>query len=125
MPAGARAALAGPNGAGKSTLLNLVSGLPTPTAGRAEVFGRPLETAAVAFVAQDKPLCLLYGAAATVERLEPDLTGLTFRLAGSLAGAICLIWALPSSPGSSKLVPASSPGPRACRGAAGRPPFSP
>ncbi|WP_308249028.1 ATP-binding cassette domain-containing protein [Nonomuraea harbinensis] len=54
--AGARAALVGPNGAGKSTLLNLVSGLLTPTAGRAEVFGRPLGTAAVAFVAQDKPL---------------------------------------------------------------------
>ncbi|MEU6798931.1 hypothetical protein ABZ907_45170 [Nonomuraea wenchangensis] len=37
-------------------------------------------------------LLLLYGAAATVERLEPDLTGLTFQLAGFLAGAICLIW---------------------------------
>ncbi|MEU6718940.1 ATP-binding cassette domain-containing protein [Nonomuraea sp. NPDC046802] len=49
---GARAALVGPNGAGKSTLLSLL----TPTTGRAEVFGRPLETAAVAFVAQDKPL---------------------------------------------------------------------
>jgi hypothetical protein len=40
-------------------------------------------------------LLLLYGAAATVERLEPDLTGLTFQLAGFLAGAICLIWGAP------------------------------
>ncbi|WP_315970645.1 hypothetical protein [Nonomuraea sp. C10] len=37
-------------------MLNLVSGLLTPTAGRVEVFGRPLGTAAVAFVAQDTPL---------------------------------------------------------------------
>lgn len=40
-------------------------------------------------------LLLLYGAAAAVERLEPDLTGLTFQLAGFLAGAICLIWGAP------------------------------
>jgi ABC-2 type transport system ATP-binding protein len=56
VPAGARAALVGPNGAGKSTLLSLVSGLLAPTTGRAEVFGRPVEMAEVAFVAQDKPL---------------------------------------------------------------------
>ncbi|GIH25943.1 hypothetical protein Aph01nite_42530 [Acrocarpospora phusangensis] len=56
VPAGAKAALVGPNGSGKSTLLNLVSGLLTPTTGRVEIFGRPLEMAAVAFVAQDKPL---------------------------------------------------------------------
>ncbi|MEV0621941.1 ABC transporter permease subunit [Nonomuraea sp. NPDC050404] len=40
-------------------------------------------------------LLLLYGAAATIERLEPDLSGLTFQLAGLLAGAICLIWGAP------------------------------
>jgi ABC-2 type transport system ATP-binding protein len=56
VPEGARAALVGPNGAGKSTLLNLVSGLLEPTTGRIEIFGGPLEPAAVAFVAQDKPL---------------------------------------------------------------------
>ncbi|MEV4799280.1 ABC transporter ATP-binding protein [Nonomuraea sp. NPDC049421] len=56
VPEGARAALVGPNGAGKSTLLNLVAGLLEPTTGRIEVFGSALEPAAVAFVAQDKPL---------------------------------------------------------------------
>ncbi|MEV0621942.1 ABC transporter ATP-binding protein [Nonomuraea sp. NPDC050404] len=56
VPSGARVALVGPNGAGKSTLLNLVSGLLVPTMGRVEIFGRPMETAAVAFVAQEKPL---------------------------------------------------------------------
>ncbi|MFF0250532.1 ABC transporter permease subunit [Streptosporangium sandarakinum] len=40
-------------------------------------------------------LLLLYGAAAAAERLEPDLSGLTFQLAGFLAGAICLIWGAP------------------------------
>ncbi|GIH25942.1 hypothetical protein Aph01nite_42520 [Acrocarpospora phusangensis] len=40
-------------------------------------------------------LLLLYGAAAAVERLEPDLGGLTFQLAGLQAGAICLIWGAP------------------------------
>ncbi|PRX66310.1 hypothetical protein B0I32_106450 [Nonomuraea fuscirosea] len=40
-------------------------------------------------------LLLLYGAAATIERLEPDLSGRTFQLAGLLAGAICLIWGAP------------------------------
>ncbi|MFI7451931.1 ABC transporter ATP-binding protein [Nonomuraea sp. NPDC049714] len=56
LPSGAKAALVGPNGAGKSTLLNLVTGLLAPTTGGVRVLGRPLEAAAVAFVAQDKPL---------------------------------------------------------------------
>ncbi|GAA5082972.1 hypothetical protein GCM10023259_093010 [Thermocatellispora tengchongensis] len=49
-------ALVGTNGAGKSTLLHLVTGLLAPTTGGVRVFGRPLEMADVAFVAQDKPL---------------------------------------------------------------------
>ncbi|MEV5897438.1 ABC transporter ATP-binding protein [Nonomuraea fuscirosea] len=78
VPAGARVALVGPNGAGKSTLLNLVSGLLKPTTGRVEVFGRTLEPAVVAFVAQDKPLYrrwsvadLLRFGAATNPRWDP------------------------------------------------------
>ncbi|WP_327002687.1 ABC transporter ATP-binding protein [Dactylosporangium sp. NBC_01737] len=56
LPAGASAAVVGPNGAGKSTLLNLVTGMLAPTTGTVRVFGRPLQLARVAFVAQDKPL---------------------------------------------------------------------
>ncbi|MGN9782547.1 ABC transporter permease subunit [Nonomuraea sp. ZG12] len=40
-------------------------------------------------------LLLLYGATIVVERLEPELSGLTFQLAGFLAGAVCLIWGAP------------------------------
>ncbi|MEE6257676.1 ABC transporter ATP-binding protein [Plantactinospora sonchi] len=56
LPAGAAAAVVGPNGAGKSTLLNLVTGLLAPTTGTVRIFGRPLDIARVAFVAQDRPL---------------------------------------------------------------------
>ncbi|WP_327002688.1 ABC transporter permease subunit [Dactylosporangium sp. NBC_01737] len=40
-------------------------------------------------------LLLLYGAAALVERSEPELTGLTGQLAGFLPGAVCLVWGAP------------------------------
>jgi iron complex transport system ATP-binding protein len=42
--AGERVALIGPNGAGKSTLLRVASGLLSPTAGTAELGGRPVAT---------------------------------------------------------------------------------
>jgi len=41
VPAGSIFGLLGPNGAGKTTTLRLLLGLQRPTAGRAEVFGRP------------------------------------------------------------------------------------
>ncbi len=41
VPEGAIFGLLGPNGAGKTTTLRLLLGLQRPTAGRAEVFGRP------------------------------------------------------------------------------------
>jgi ABC-type multidrug transport system ATPase subunit len=41
VPRGSVFGLLGPNGAGKTTTLRLVLGLQRPTAGRAEVFGRP------------------------------------------------------------------------------------
>ena len=41
VPRGAIYGLLGPNGAGKTTTLKLLLGLQRPTAGRAEVFGRP------------------------------------------------------------------------------------
>lgn len=37
----------------------------------------------------------LYGIAILAERLEPELSGLTFQVAGFLAGAVCLIWGAP------------------------------
>ncbi|MFG1706896.1 ABC transporter permease subunit [Nonomuraea sp. M3C6] len=40
-------------------------------------------------------LLLLYGVTAWVERLEPELSGLTGQLAGFLAGAVCLVWGAP------------------------------
>ncbi|MEE6257675.1 ABC transporter permease subunit [Plantactinospora sonchi] len=40
-------------------------------------------------------LLLLYSAATLVERLEPELTGLTGQLAGFLPGAVCLVWGAP------------------------------
>jgi len=41
-PEGTMTAIVGPNGAGKSTLIKTVVGALAPTAGRIEVFGRPL-----------------------------------------------------------------------------------
>src|SRR4030042_1775207 len=41
VPRGSVFGLLGPNGAGKTTTLRLLLGLQRPTAGRAEVFGRP------------------------------------------------------------------------------------
>ncbi|NUQ61398.1 MAG: ABC transporter ATP-binding protein [Pirellulales bacterium] len=48
VPEGAIFGLLGPNGAGKTTTLRLLLGLQRPTAGRAEVFGRPSGPNAVA-----------------------------------------------------------------------------
>ncbi|UCG60242.1 MAG: ATP-binding cassette domain-containing protein, partial [Phycisphaerales bacterium] len=41
VPQGSVFGLLGPNGAGKTTMLRLLLGLQRPTAGRAEVFGKP------------------------------------------------------------------------------------
>ncbi|MGP4099885.1 ABC transporter permease subunit [Nonomuraea sp. KM90] len=51
--------------------------------------GQRAQAAAVAGVV------LMYGATVAVERLEPDLSGLTQQLAGFLPGAICLVWGAP------------------------------
>jgi ABC-2 type transport system ATP-binding protein len=61
VPEGRISALVGPNGAGKTTLLRLLSGLAQPTAGDAEVLGRPPRQdprflAEIGFLAQDIPL---------------------------------------------------------------------
>jgi ABC-2 type transport system ATP-binding protein len=48
IPRGAIFGLLGPNGAGKTTTVKLLLGLQRPTAGRAEVFGRPCGPNAVA-----------------------------------------------------------------------------
>jgi len=48
VPRGSVFGLLGPNGAGKTTTLRLLLGLQRPTAGRAEVFGRPCGPNAVA-----------------------------------------------------------------------------
>ncbi|GAA5019427.1 ABC transporter ATP-binding protein [Kitasatospora paranensis] len=78
LPAGRICALVGPNGAGKSTLMSLVTGMVAPTAGRAEVFGRPLDApdtrARVGLVAQDKPLYAGFTVAETL-RLGRELNG--------------------------------------------------
>jgi ABC-2 type transport system ATP-binding protein len=61
VPEGRISALVGPNGAGKTTLLRLLTGLATPTAGRATVLGAtprqdPGYLAEIGFLAQDIPL---------------------------------------------------------------------
>jgi ABC-2 type transport system ATP-binding protein len=58
VPAGRVVALVGPNGSGKTTLLNIAAGLLRPTAGTAQVSGRPPaeQVARVGYVAQDAPL---------------------------------------------------------------------
>src|SRR4051812_21364981 len=58
VPAGRVVALVGPNGSGKTTLLNIAAGLLRPTAGTAQVSGRPPaeQLARVGYVAQDAPL---------------------------------------------------------------------
>jgi ABC-2 type transport system ATP-binding protein len=58
IPAGRVVALIGPNGAGKTTLLNIAAGLLRPTAGTAEVAGRPpgARLSQIGYVAQDAPL---------------------------------------------------------------------
>src|SRR3954462_8656820 len=58
VPAGRVVALVGPNGSGKTTLLNIAAGLLRPTAGTAQVSGRPPaeQVAQVGYVAQDAPL---------------------------------------------------------------------
>ena len=43
IPKGSRAGFIGPTGSGKSTLLDIIMGLLTPTAGRLEVDGQPIE----------------------------------------------------------------------------------
>lgn len=43
VPEGVVYGLIGPNGAGKTTLFNLLTGVYQPTAGRIEVFGRPID----------------------------------------------------------------------------------
>src|SRR3954454_3823712 len=58
VPTGRVVALVGPNGSGKTTLLNIAAGLLRPTAGTAQVSGRPPaeQLARVGYVAQDAPL---------------------------------------------------------------------
>ena len=61
VPEGRISALVGPNGAGKTTLLRLLTGLATPTAGRATVLGAtprqyPGYLAEIGFLAQEIPL---------------------------------------------------------------------
>jgi ABC-2 type transport system ATP-binding protein len=61
VPEGRVCALIGPNGAGKTTLLRLLAGLSSPTAGAAEVLGRPpAQTteflASIGYLAQEAPL---------------------------------------------------------------------
>jgi ABC-2 type transport system ATP-binding protein len=61
VPAGRISALVGPNGAGKTTLLRLLTGLATPTGGRATVLGAtprqdPGYLAGIGFLAQEIPL---------------------------------------------------------------------
>ncbi|WP_431930954.1 hypothetical protein [Nonomuraea jabiensis] len=51
--------------------------------------GQRAQAAAIAAVV------LMYGVAAVVEHVEPDLSGLTQQLAGLLPGAICLVWGAP------------------------------
>jgi ABC-2 type transport system ATP-binding protein len=66
IPAGGIFGLLGPNGAGKSTTISLVTGLTIPSAGTAEVFGRPpgRAKADIGVVDQDtalhKPLSVEY-----------------------------------------------------------------
>ncbi len=52
VPRGSVFGLLGPNGAGKTTTLRLLLGLQHPTAGRAEIFGRPCGPNAVAVRSQ-------------------------------------------------------------------------
>jgi ABC-2 type transport system ATP-binding protein len=52
VPRGSVFGLLGPNGAGKTTTLRLLLGLQRPTAGRAEIFGRPCGPNAVAVRSQ-------------------------------------------------------------------------
>ncbi|MGC0249538.1 ABC transporter ATP-binding protein [Pseudactinotalea sp. Z1748] len=47
VPAGEMLGVIGPNGAGKTTLFNMISGIYRPTAGRIELAGRDITTAAI------------------------------------------------------------------------------
>ncbi|MFI7708945.1 hypothetical protein [Nonomuraea sp. NPDC049480] len=51
--------------------------------------GQRAQAAAIAAVV------MMYGVAAVVEHVEPDLSGLTEQLAGLLPGAACLVWGAP------------------------------
>lgn len=72
--------LLGPNGAGKTTLMKLVMGLQTPTAGRVELFGRPMSPNAAA-------LRQRIGYLPTNPRFPPTMTPITYLdMVGQLFG---------------------------------------
>jgi ABC-2 type transport system ATP-binding protein len=79
VPRGSVFGLLGPNGAGKTTTLRLLLGLQHPTAGRAEIFGRPCGPNAVAVRAR-------IGYLPTNPRLPEDLRPIEYL---DLLGKLC------------------------------------
>jgi NitT/TauT family transport system ATP-binding protein len=71
-------AIVGPSGCGKTTLLNLIAGLLTPSAGRVEIEGKPVQNAInrrqIGLVFQDPALLSWRDLAANV-RLPLEITG--------------------------------------------------